>query len=57
MMQGNEVNMLNKISLIVPIALFTFKRPERTRRTLESLALNAEFLDSPLFIYCDGECA
>ncbi|BBE51029.1 Sugar transferase [Ferriphaselus amnicola] len=37
-----------------PIALFTFKRPEHTKRTLESLAQNAEFLESPLFIYCDG---
>jgi len=37
-----------------PIALFTYKRPEHTRRTLESLALNPEFAESPLFIYCDG---
>jgi GR25 family glycosyltransferase involved in LPS biosynthesis len=37
-----------------PIALFTFKRPEHTRRTLESLAQNPEFTESPLFIYCDG---
>ena len=39
---------------LAPIALFTFKRPEHTRRTLESLALNPEFAESPLFIYCDG---
>jgi hypothetical protein len=37
-----------------PIALFTFKRPEHTRRTLESLMQNPEFTESPLFIYCDG---
>jgi len=37
-----------------PIALFAFKRPEHTRLTLESLAHNPEFMDSPLFIYCDG---
>lgn len=37
-----------------PIALFTFKRPEHTRRTLESLAQNAEFFESALFVYCDG---
>lgn len=37
-----------------PIALFTFKRPEHTRLTLESLAQNPEFAESPLFIYCDG---
>jgi hypothetical protein len=39
---------------LAPVALFTFKRPEHTRRTLESLAQNPEFTDSPLFIYCDG---
>jgi hypothetical protein len=37
-----------------PIALFVFKRPDHTRRTLESLSENPEFLDSHLFIYCDG---
>jgi len=37
-----------------PIALFIFKRPEHTRRTLESLAQNPEFAASPLFVYCDG---
>lgn len=37
-----------------PIALFTFKRPEHTRRTLEALTTNTEFLDSPLFVFCDG---
>lgn len=39
---------------LAPIALFTFNRPEHTRRTLESLARNSAFIDSPLFIYCDG---
>jgi len=39
---------------LAPIALFTFKRPDHTRRTLESLAQNPEFESSPLFIYCDG---
>lgn len=40
--------------MLAPIALFTFKRPEHTWRTLESLAKNPEFTASPLFIYCDG---
>jgi hypothetical protein len=40
--------------MLAPIALFTFKRPVHTRRTLESLAQNPEFTESPLFIYCDG---
>ena len=39
---------------LAPVVLFTFKRPAHTRRMLESLAQNAEFLESPLFIYCDG---
>lgn len=39
---------------LTPIALFTFKRPDHTRRTLESLSQNPEFLNSPLFCYCDG---
>lgn len=37
-----------------PIALFTFKRPEHTLRTLQSLATNSEFADSPLIVFCDG---
>ncbi len=36
-----------------PISLFVFKRPEHTRRTLESLEKNPEFAASPLFIFCD----
>ena len=43
----------NKIKF-APIVLFLFKRPEHTRRTLESLARNIEFSESQLFIYCDG---
>ncbi|MEH1816447.1 MAG: hypothetical protein V7L09_29160 [Nostoc sp.] len=37
-----------------PIALFVYKRPEHTRRTLESLMRCPEFADSPLYIFCDG---
>lgn len=39
---------------LAPIALFTFKRPEHTRRTLEALARNPEFARSELHIFCDG---
>lgn len=53
-MQANRGNILNTNSLLAPIALFTFKRPEHTRRTLESLAKNPEFAASQPFIYCDG---
>jgi GT2 family glycosyltransferase len=37
-----------------PIALFLYKRPQHTLRCLESLATNPEFLDSPLYLFCDG---
>ncbi|NJN11914.1 MAG: glycosyltransferase [Richelia sp. RM2_1_2] len=37
-----------------PIALFIYKRPEHTRRTLESLMQCPEFADSPLYVFCDG---
>lgn len=37
-----------------PIALFTFKRPEHTAKTLEALARNPEFADLPLFVFCDA---
>lgn len=39
---------------LAPIALFTFKRPQHTQKTLEGLATNPEFLKSPLFVFCDG---
>jgi hypothetical protein len=39
---------------LAPIAIFTFRRPEHTRRALVALAQNPEFVESPLFIYCDG---
>lgn len=37
-----------------PIALFTFKRPAHTLRTLQALERNPEFQHSDLHIYCDG---
>ena len=37
-----------------PIALFVYKRPEHTRKAIESLIENAEFPDSPLYVFCDG---
>jgi hypothetical protein len=39
---------------LAPIALFTFKRPAHTQRTLEALARNPEFSQSELHIFCDG---
>jgi hypothetical protein len=39
---------------LAPIALFTFKRPHHTQRTLEGLATNPDFMNSPLFVFCDG---
>lgn len=37
-----------------PIALFLYHRPQHTLRCLQSLASNPEFLDSPLYLFCDG---
>jgi hypothetical protein len=37
-----------------PIALFVYKRPDHTRRALESLMRCPEFSDSPLYVFCDG---
>jgi hypothetical protein len=37
-----------------PIALFVYKRPEHTRRMLESLRQNPEADRSPVFAFCDG---
>jgi len=40
--------------LLSPIALFTYKRPEHTRVTLESLIGNRGFEDSQLYVFSDG---
>jgi hypothetical protein len=37
-----------------PIALFTYDRPDHTRRTLEALAANHGAAESDLFVYSDG---
>lgn len=39
---------------LAPIALFVYKRPWHTQRTLESLAANEGASESELFIFCDG---
>ena len=39
---------------LAPIALFLYHRPEHTERCLQSLLRNPEFLDSPLYLFCDG---
>ena len=36
-----------------PVALFIYRRPEHTRRTLESLRVCAEFATTPLHIFAD----
>jgi GT2 family glycosyltransferase len=45
---------LHPRSSAAPIALFLYHRPQHTRRCLTSLAANPEFLDSPLYLFCDG---
>jgi hypothetical protein len=39
---------------LAPIGVFAFKRPRHLATALRSLALNPEFVRSPLFIFCDG---
>jgi Glycosyl transferase family 2 len=37
-----------------PIALFVYKRPDHTRRTIEALMRCPEFNESVLHVFCDG---
>jgi hypothetical protein len=37
-----------------PIALFVYKRPEHTRKTIDALIQCPEFASSPFYIFCDG---
>lgn len=39
---------------LAPIVLFTYNRPEHTRKTLEALRANELASASTLYIYCDG---
>ncbi|MGN7820690.1 sugar transferase [Chitinophaga sp. 22536] len=42
------------MSTLAPIIFFAFKRPEITRKALESLALNPEAAESELYVFADG---
>lgn len=37
-----------------PIILFTYNRPEHTKKVLDALAQNIESRDSVLYVFCDG---
>jgi hypothetical protein len=37
-----------------PIALFVYKRPEHTRRTIENLMRCPEFAESPIYVFSDA---
>lgn len=39
---------------LAPIALFVYRRPEHTRRTIEALRVCPEFARSPVVVYSDG---
>jgi len=39
---------------LAPIALFVYKRPIHTKRMIESLLKNPEYLDSSINVFCDG---
>ncbi len=47
MSNKNETN-------LAPIAIFAYNRPQHLKQTIEALANNPEFLDSQIFVYCDG---
>ena len=51
---GFELTQSIKQMAYAPIALFTFKRPAHTLRTLRALDLNPEFRHSALHIFCDA---
>lgn len=40
--------------VLAPIVLFTYARPDHTRRVLDALMANPEAKDSTLYIFCDG---
>ncbi|QJB38808.1 hypothetical protein HF324_13405 [Chitinophaga oryzae] len=42
------------MATLAPIIFFAFKRPEITRKALESLALNPEAAESELYVFADG---
>jgi hypothetical protein len=42
------------MTTFAPIVLFIYKRPDHTKRTLESLMQCPEFAKSPLFVFSDG---
>ena len=42
------------MSLLAPITLFTYNRPDHTRRTVDALAKNELAAESDLIIYSDG---
>lgn len=42
------------VAALAPVALFAFRRPDHTQRTLEALASNPSLRDSPLIVFCDG---
>lgn len=48
MVLGNNNN-------FAPIAIFIYNRPLHTRRTLEALRSCKEFIDSPVYLFCDGQ--
>ncbi len=42
------------MSRLAPIALFVFRRPDHTRRTIESLLMNPEVSHSEVIVFADG---
>lgn len=39
---------------LAPVILFTYNRPDHTKKVLDALAENELAKDSELYIFCDG---
>jgi hypothetical protein len=46
--------MKSETGALAPIAIFAFNRPHHLRATLEALNANPDFIESPIYFFCDG---
>jgi hypothetical protein len=41
-------------TILAPVAIFAYKRPDHTARLLRSFSTNPEHATSPVYVFCDG---
>lgn len=46
--------MKSETGALAPVAIFAFNRPHHLRATLEALNTNPDFIESPIYLFCDG---